>query len=317
MAKLTIMTDLQIQILLLLLLSVSVTILFYMLYMEYKRSKHLKYIKKMISHNEESSIALVEAKRKLQSQSFLSRVSVGMLLAGFEFSSYLFLMLFLTFSASIGVLFTWFLQHWSGFVIGLPLGAFIFHTILKAIIEKRKNEFNTALAIAIAVLVKMMQNGIGFEQAMSKSINVSGSKMFKKIFANFFQEKNTIGEEEAFANLNQYVDSKELRIFALAVKIGRASGGRFSATLEKIESTVRYRKKMQEKVDVVTREGSIGSYVVAGIAVFLYFSLNSNFDGRLHEYFMTSEYGRFQILGIALWVVLGLMVNKMITKIHR
>ena len=311
------MTVLQIQILLLLLFCISTTLLFYSIYNEYDRSRHLNYIKAMISQNEEKAIALVEAKSKSKSKSFSSKVSNLMLLAGFEFSSYVFLFLFLFFSVIFGLLFTWFLEHWSGFVIGVPIGAFTFYMLVKSIIKKRKQEFNSALAISISVLVKMMQNGVGFEQAMSKSIDVSGSKMFRKIFESFFQEKNTIGEEESFANLNKFIDSKELRIFALAIRIGRASGGRFSTTLEKVEKTVRYRKKMQEKVNVVTREGSVGSYVVAGIAVFLYFALDGNFDGKLHEYFMTSEYGRFQILGIALWVVIGLMVNKLITNVEQ
>jgi tight adherence protein B len=141
--------------------------------------------------------------------------------------------------------------------------------------------------------------------------------MFKEIFAQFFKEKNTIGEDEAFANLNRFVNSKELLIFALAVKIGRASGGRFSNTLEKVEKTIQYRKKMQQKVDVITREGSIGSYIVALIAVFLYFALDVNFNGKLHDYFMTSEYGRFQLLMIFIWIFLGLVANKFITRIEK
>ena len=189
--------------------------------------------------------------------------------------------------------------------------------ILKSITLRRKKEFNRALATAISVLVKMMKNGVGFEQALSKSISVSGSMMFKNIFNTFFQEKNAIGEVEAFNNLNNYIDSKELLIFALAIKIGRDSGGQFSNTLEKVEKTITYRKKMQEKVDVVTREASVGSYIVVGISIMLYFMLNGNFDGKLHEYFMNSEYGRFQLLGIAMWVFLGMIVNKLITGVDK
>jgi len=178
-------------------------------------------------------------------------------------------------------------------------------------------KFNKALAVAISVLVKMMKNGVGFEQALSKSVSVSGSKLFRDMFEQFFQEKNTIGELEAFENMNQLVDSKELRIFALAIKIGRESGGQFSNTLEKVEQTISYREKMQQKVDVVTREGSVGSYVVVLITIFLYFTLNGNFDGKLHRYFMDSDFGRFQLLGISLWVFTGIMINRALTKVRK
>ena len=163
----------------------------------------------------------------------------------------------------------------------------------------------------------MMKNGIGFEQALSKSISVSGSKLLKEVFSDFFQEKNTVGEMQAFENMYKYVDSKELKIFALAIKIGRESGGQFSNTLAKVEQTITYRKKMQDKVDVVTREGNFGSYVVVGIAVLLYFMLNSNFDGKIHQYFMESEYGRFQLLGIILWIFFGMLANNFITKVDK
>lgn len=311
------MTELQTQTLLLFIISFSVAGLIYLVFWEYTRSRHISYIKQMISYNENEQLELLEEKKQKKSQSFEDKISSRMKLAGLRFSVYLFFLIFVLFVLFIGTLFALFLQHYSGYIIGLPFGALIFFMILQAMTRKRTKEFNRALAISISVLVKMMKNGIGFEQAMFKSISVSSSHMFKQIFEKFFQEKNTIGEVESFAHLNKHIYSKELLIFALAVKIGRASGGQFSKTLEKVEGTIKYRKKMQEKVDVVTREASFGSYVVAGIAVFLYFSLDGNFDGKLHQYYMTSEYGRFQLLAIAMWVFIGLIVNKMITKVDK
>lgn len=310
------MNELTITLILLFIATTSAAALLYMLYLEYIRVKHVNYIRNTISCNKAEEIAILEAKEKEKEKSLSHKIIMKMRLAGFRFSIYLFITIFVLFMLLTGGLFSWFLQHWSGLVIALPIGIFLFYYILEAIIIRRRKAFNRALAIAISVLVKMMKNGIGFEQAMIKAIDVSSSPLLKSIFAKFFQEKNTIGEVEAFKNINTHVKSKELKIFALAVKIGRSSGGRFSNTLEKVEKTIQYRKKMQEKVDVVTREGAIGSYVVAAIAVFLYFMLNGNFDGKLHSYFMNSEFGRFQLLGIFLWVSLGLMVNKLITRVE-
>lgn len=313
------MSELQIDILLLFIISFSATMLGYIFYVEYVRVKHLNFIKSIITLKDEEINDILEAKKKKENdkETLYSKINILMSHAGFKFSKSIFIIIFLLVSLLIGFLFALFLKHWSGFVIGIPFGVLICTMILQAIIVKRRKEFNKALSTAISVLVKMMKNGIGFEQALTKSITVSSSKMFKEIFNHFFQEKNTIGEMEAFKGLNYYVHSKELLIFALAIKIGRESGGQFSNTLEKVEKTITYRKKMQEKVDVVTREGSVGSYIVVGIAIFLYFSLNGNFDGKLHTYFMESEYGRFQLLGIALWVFIGMIVNKLITRIDK
>lgn len=313
------MTQIQLDILLVFIMSFSATILGYIIYVEYIRIKHISFVKSVITLRDDEVNDLLEEKKRQESfeASLFGKLYIIMQHAGIKIPMSLFIGLFLFFTLFIGTLFALFLNHWSGFVIGIPFGVLIFFILIQGLIQRRKKEFNRALSIAISVLVKMMKNGIGFEQALSKSIAVSSSKMFKSIFANFFQEKNTLGEAEAFAHLNKFVNSKELLVFALAIKIGRESGGQFSNTLEKVEKTITYRKKMQEKVDVVTREGSIGSYIVVGIAVLLYFMINANFDGKVHNYFMTSEYGRFQLLGICLWIFVGMIVNKMITRIDK
>ena len=311
------MINLNITIVLLFVISSIIAIFLIWAYLEYERTAHLNRIKDMISFNEGEELELLEAKKSTELKSIAHKIQNIINLAGFNMNVVSFVTMTSAFLIFVSVLFVLFLKHWTGVLFGMPLGALLFYMIINAIILKRKKEFNRSLAIAISVLVKMMKNGVGFEQSMIKSIDVSSSKNFKLLFNKFFQEKNTIGEAEAFANMQNYVNSKELRIFALAVKIGRASGGRFSSTLEKVETTIKYRKKMQEKVDVVTREGSVGSYIVAGIAVFLYFSLNANFDGKLHEYYMTAEYGRFQLLSIFLWIFLGLLANKFITRVDK
>lgn len=306
------------EIVLLMVMSGSATMVLYIVYSQYKRAIHLGYVKDVLFAKESEVQAILQKeKQKSTKQSFRTKLEAVLLLAGIKFGVYFFLLQVAVFVFLIGLGFSLFLQHWSGFIIGVPFGLLLAYMFTNMIITLRKKEFNRALAVAIAVLVKMMKNGIGFEQALAKSIAVSGSKLLKEVFKDFFKEKNTVGEMQAFENMYKHVDSKELRIFALAIKIGRESGGQFSNTLAKVEQTISYRKKMQDKVDVLTREGSFGSYVVVGIAILLYFMLNGNFDGKIHHYFMESKYGRFELLGIMLWVFLGMLANKFITKVDR
>lgn len=306
------------EILLLTIMSASATMVIYFVYAYYQRTQHLKYVKDLVFSKESDIEALLKkAEEEHNKKSMMVKLQAQLLLAGVEFSFSVFVLLVAVFVALVGLGFSLFLKHWLGFVIGIPLGVLIVYMFVNMLITIRRKAFNRALATSISVLVKMMKNGIGFEQALAKSISVSSSKLLKKVFKDFFKEKNTVGEMEAFENMYKHIDSKELRIFALAIKIGRESGGQFSNTLAKVEQTINYRKKMQDKVDVLTREGSFGSYVVVGIAIILYFMLNGNFDGKIHQYFMESEYGRFQLLGIILWVFLGMLTNKFITKVDK
>jgi tight adherence protein B len=316
MAKFTVMNEITTQIGFLALISISATILGYILYSEYARSRHILHIKKTLEAEDATEEFLLE-KQQTSKETFLLKIAALMKKAGLDFSPLLFLALFVAVLMLIGSALTLFLQHWSGYIIGFLLGSFLFYSTVQSLISRRTKNFNKALATAISVLVKMMKNGIGFEQALVKSVEVSSSALFKNLFEQFFQEKNTLGEMEAFEKMYEYIASKELRIFALAIKIGRQSGGQFSNTLAKVEKTISYREKMQQKVDVVTREGSVGSYVVVAITIFLYLMLNGNFHGKIHEYFMTSPYGRFQLLGIILWVFIGIMINKLITRVNK
>ncbi|WP_304545922.1 type II secretion system F family protein [Sulfurimonas microaerophilic] len=308
----------SLEIVYLLIMSVSATMVLYIVYSQYERAIHLKHVKNIVFAKEsEIENLLQKIQEKADKQSFIARTQAVLLHAGIKIHIFLFFALIVMFVFLIGLGFSLFLKHWSGFIIGTPFGLLLAYMFIKMLITLRRKEFNRSLAIAISVLVKMMKNGIGFEQALSKSITVSSSKLLKEVFRDFFKEKNTVGEMQAFENMYKYIDSKELRIFALAIKIGRESGGQFSNTLAKVEQTISYRKKMQDKVDVLTREGSFGSYVVVGIAILLYFMLNGNFDGKIHKYFMESEYGRFELLGIMLWIFLGMLVNKLITKVDK
>lgn len=163
----------------------------------------------------------------------------------------------------------------------------------------------------------MMKNGVGFDQALKKAIETSNSKILQDIFAIYFKEKNTMGEKSAFESMKKYIHSKELDLFAMSIIIGRSSGGKFSNTLEKVEQSITFRKKLQEKADVITTEATLGSYIVAAIGVVLYFMIDFNFQGKISEYFFNAPYGRWQLFGIVLWVGVGLVVNKYLTRVEK
>lgn len=312
MAELTAMMDYV----LLGLLSVAAAALLYWLVIDIRHYSRLVRLKNIVASSYSNDEDFLDRKTEyLRGNAWEQKVRRLLKLAGLRIDLWQLYSISLVLSGFIGSGFYLFLDNWFGFVLGLILGLSMVMMFINSRVIARKLEFNRSFTIAISVLVKMMRNGIGFEQALSKSVKTSNSTMFRTLFERFLHEKNRLGEVEAFENMNHEIDSKELRIFALAVKIGRESGGHFSSTLEKVEETLRYRKKLQDKVAVATREGNIGSYMVASLNVLLYFMIDMNFNGKVTDYFLTSQWGRWQLLGIGMWMVIGLMVNKRITRI--
>jgi tight adherence protein B len=201
------------------------------------------------------------------------------------------------------------------FIITFFILAAIPLLILKKIVKLREEEFNLSLKEIIDKVTNMMRSGVGFEQALQKSILTTKSEYAQKLFSIYLNEKNVIGEEMAFLKMFDLIESKELRIFYLVVSIGKQSGGKFSNTLETLRKTLHSQGEIKQQITSSTREIRVGSYMIIGIIVFIYILMNNSMNNVLNEYFFYDDKGKVQMFFIALWVALGLFVNNLLTKI--
>jgi tight adherence protein B len=201
------------------------------------------------------------------------------------------------------------------FIITFFILAAIPLLILKKIVKLREEEFNLSLKEIIDKVTNMMRSGVGFEQALQKSILTTKSEYAQKLFSIYLNEKNVIGEEMAFLKMFDLIESKELRIFYLVVSIGKQSGGKFSNTLETLRKTLHSQGEIKQQITSSTREIRVGSYMIIGIIVFIYILMNNSMNNVLNEYFFYDDKGKVQMFFIALWVAIGLFVNNLLTKI--
>lgn len=236
--------------------------------------------------------------------------------AGWSIGDFLFIFIAVTVGVVFGVLLFVLISNILAAAVGFAFGWYIPFYILNFIISKRRREFNVALAGMISMLVRMMRNGIGFDQAQKRAIEASDSALFRAIFAKFLHEKDIVGESKAFESISKVIDSAELKIFAMSVIIGRSSGGKFSNTLEKLEESINSRLKLQRKIDVATREAVIGSYLIVAILAIIYVMMDVSFEGRMSGYFFQNPKGKIEFMLTLLWVGLGLFLNSKLTKIR-
>jgi len=201
------------------------------------------------------------------------------------------------------------------FFVSFILFSFFPLLILKKIIDFRLEEFNFGLKVIIDKVTSMMKSGVGFEQALRKSVATSKSKFTKEVFNIYLVEKDIIGEEKSFEKMFKMVESKELRIFYLTISIGRQSGGKFSNTLEKLRKTLHDQGEIKQEITASTKEIKVGSYMIIGIVIFIYEMLDQTMDGVLDEHFFGTTEGQIQIFFIAVWVGFGLFVNNLLTKV--
>lgn len=201
------------------------------------------------------------------------------------------------------------------FVCTLFIFMFFPYLFLVKIIKVREEEFNFSLKEIIDKVTSMMKSGVGFEQALKKSIITSKSKLAQKIFNIYINEKSVIGEDKCFEKMFKLVESRELRIFYLTISIGRKSGGKFSNTLEKLRKTLHDQGEIKQEITSSTKEIKVGTYMIIALIVFTYLMMNNALNNSLNAHFFGSDTGKLQMFFIIVWVAFGLFVNSLLTKI--
>ncbi|MGM0518383.1 MAG: type II secretion system F family protein [Campylobacterota bacterium] len=201
------------------------------------------------------------------------------------------------------------------FVLTFLVFMFLPYLILTKLIKVRQEEFNFALKEVIDKVTSMMKSGVGFEQALKKSIITSKSDLAKKILGIYINEKSVIGEEKCFEKMFSLIESRELRIFYLTISIGKKSGGKFSSTLEKLRQALHDQGEIKQEIVSSTKEIKVGTYMVIALIVFTYIMMNNALENSLNAHFFGSTTGKLQMFFIVVWITFGLFINSLLTKI--
>jgi tight adherence protein B len=201
------------------------------------------------------------------------------------------------------------------FVFTILIFALFPYLVLVKIIKSRQEEFNSYLKEIIDKVTSMMKSGVGFEQALKKSILTCKSKLTKDVFNIYVNEKSIIGEDKCFEKMFDIIESKELRIFYLTISIGRKSGGKFSNTLDKLRKTLQDQGEIKQEITSSTKEIRVGTYMIIALTIFTYIMMNNALNDTLNEHFFGSDIGKIQMFFIILWVAFGIFINNLLTKI--
>lgn len=294
-------------------LSVSVITLGYTYYINFnKQSRIINKLKK-------DAHEILEESSKRTSISKGERNWLGKKLSYAGFTSPMaeitFILISLAFGFLAGTFINFAITNAVVFIVSLILFSFFPLLIVKKITDNRLEEFNFGLKVIIDKVTSMMKSGVGFEQALKKSVITSKSKLTRDTFNIYLMEKDIIGEDKSFEKMFKLVESKELRIFYLTISIGRQSGGKFSNTLEKLRKTLHDQGEIKQEITASTKEIKVGSYMIIALVIFIYEMMDSSMDGVLDKHFFGTSEGQIQMFFIIVWVGFGLFVNSLLSKV--
>lgn len=180
-------------------------------------------------------------------------------------------------------------------------------------IKERLDKFTELFPDALTMIARSLRAGHSFTSAIQlvgEEIQNPVGELFKTAYD---QQLLGLRITETLSNLNERIESLDLRFFTTAIAINNDVGGNLSEILENLAKTIRERLKIRRQVRVYTAQGRMTGYVLGVLPVVTFFMFNI-LNPRYESILYKETQGRYVL---ALAVVLQLIGFLVIRKIIR
>lgn len=182
-------------------------------------------------------------------------------------------------------------------------------------IQQRLEKFTELFPDALTMVARSLRAGHSFTSAIQlvgQEISEPVGGLFKTAY-----EQQLLGLRitETLQNLNERIESLDLRFFTTAVAINTDVGGNLSEILESLAQTIRERLKIRRQVKVYTAQGRMSGYVLGALPIvtFIIFNiLNPEYESVLYKETM----GRYVLAFAVIMQLIGFLVIRKIIKIR-
>ena len=182
-------------------------------------------------------------------------------------------------------------------------------------IQQRLEKFTELFPDALTMVARSLRAGHSFTSAIQlvgQEVPDPVGGLFKTAY-----EQQLLGLRitETLQNLNERIESLDLRFFTTAVAINTDVGGNLSEILESLAQTIRERLKIRRQVKVYTAQGRMSGYVLGALPIitFLIFNiLNPQYESVLYKETM----GRYVLAFAVFMQLIGFLVIRKIIKIR-
>jgi tight adherence protein B len=185
---------------------------------------------------------------------------------------------------------------------------------LRVSLKKRTEKMREQLPDVLTIMASSLRAGHSFMQALdtvAREIPQPAAVEFQRVVAEIRLGRPT---DDALEALATRVGSADFRWAVLAVNIQREVGGNLAEILDNVADTLRERAMIRRQIRVLTAEGRLSAWVLAGlpvaIAVYM-FVVNPDYIGLLFTHTM----GLIMLGGATLLLVAGILWMRKIVDI--
>jgi tight adherence protein B len=172
-------------------------------------------------------------------------------------------------------------------------------------VAQRREKFTELFPDALAMIARSLRAGHSFTaaiQLVGQEVPSPVGDLFKTAY-----DQQLLGLRiiDGLNNMNERMESLDLRFFTTVISINSETGGNLSEVLDKLAQTIRERLRIRRQVKVYTAQGRMSGYVLAGLPIvaFVAFSfMNPDYESALLKeplgIYILSAAAALQLVGV-------------------
>jgi tight adherence protein B len=197
----------------------------------------------------------------------------------------------------------------------LPLGGFVPIMFVSWKRARRSRKLSEQLPDALDMMGRSLRAG----HALSSSFKMVASELPAPIsleFARAFEEQNLgLPFERAVAQMvKRSPTNRDLKIFAVSVIVQKETGGNLVEIIEKIAETIRQRYRFFGKLDTLTAEGRMSSYILGALPILTGLFIGFTNPPYIMLLFTTHQGNMIFGAAVVMWL-LGFMWMRSMSKV--
>ncbi len=186
--------------------------------------------------------------------------------------------------------------------------------VLRRRVAKRKRAFEEQLPDSLSLVASSLSAGHTFLRAVQMMCEESPpplSEEFSRLVA-----ETRLGDSvvEALERMAMRLQIRSLDMVVQAIRIQQTVGGRLADLFHTLADTIRSRDEVKREVQILTAEGRMSAYVLAGLVPFLFVMINMLNPDYVKPLY--SGAGLIILVGCGVSVVAGLLVILRMVKIE-
>lgn len=201
-----------------------------------------------------------------------------------------------------------------GMLLGAVGAAFLPTAWLQFKQRKRQAQVEEQLPDAIDMLVSALKSGYSFHAAtnfLSQELAPPLGPEFARVHD---EQRLGMDARTALLNMQERMDSVDVRMFVTSLLIQRETGGNLSEVLSNAADTVRERLAIRGHLKTLTAEATYSARILAVLPVFVFFALSYIVPDFIKQ-FTASSIGPLMLTGAAVSVVIGYLVMMKIADV--